>query len=863
MGTDSARPGVRCTHCELPVPADLVDRDGGPSFCCNGCRTVYATLNELGLDGYYGLRRTLGAGSDVKPPTSGTNTFGVFDRESFVERHVHQREDGLCEVEFLLEGVHCAACVWLVERLPRAAKGVVEARLRLSDAVVRLVYDPGAASLSQIARALDGLGYPPHPVQGEERREIEHRADRRRLVRLGVAGACAGNAMLLAFALYAGEQSGMERAYEQFFRWSSLLVGTVCLAWPGRTFLRGAWAAVRTRTGNLDLPIALALVAGGVVGAVHVVRGSGEIYFDSLCVLVFLLLVGRHVQQRQQRWAADAVDLTRALTPLACRARRGDETEFSEVAVDELEVGDVVEVPSGGLVPADGVVLSGRARIDQALLTGESDPVPVDVGSSVHAGTRSDGAPLHVRVEALGANSRIGRLMEVVQRGLAAKPPIVRLTDRIAGWFVVVLSTIGIGCTAYWWAVAGLSTAVERTVALLIVACPCALGLATPLTLAVAVGRAARRGLLVKDAGALERLSHTSTIVLDKTGTLTGGRPEVVAWCGPPELRPMVAALEARSSHPLARALVRAYAQGRVAEAQDVIERHDGGITGAVDGNVVGIGSPRWARGRGFEPDAAIAERALELESSGHTVVVVARDGRVCALAALLDAPRPGALAALDALRASGHRLEILSGDADGPVRRVADLLEVPSEHARGGVDPEGKLARVRELRAGGGQVVMVGDGVNDAAALAAADVGVAVHGGAEASLAAADVYVSRPGLEPLVDLVAIARRTMRTVRLNLGLSLAYNLCLGTLAVTGHVDALVAAIVMPISSATVLGVALLSLSRPLRSGGGGGEAPKSDAEPESRVSPSAADAAAHVGSRSADAPASDEVMTCR
>lgn len=818
---------VACTHCGLPVPPDLVDSGGGASFCCNGCRTVHATLNDLGLDDYYALRATLGGDEPGRPAQSGrTNGYGFFDREAFQGKHVHERADGLAEVELLLEGVHCAACVWLVERLPRAASGVLEARLRLSDAIVRIVYDPRATSLSRVAASLDALGYPPHPVRGEERREVEHRAARKRLVRVGVAGACAGNAMLLAFALYAGEEGGIERHYEQFFRWTSLLVALVALAWPGREFFRGALAALRTRTGNLDLPIALALAAGGVVGAINVVRGSGEIYFDSLCVLVFLLLTGRHVQQRQQRWARDAVDLTRALTPLSCRARRADASEdepFDELAVDELEPGDLVEVPSGGLIPADGRIVRGAARVDQALLTGESEPVQVGEGSAVHAGTRSDGAPIVVRVEAVGAKSRIGRLMEVVERGLAAKPPIVRLTDRIAGWFVVVLSSLGLVTFATWSVIADVPTAVEHTVALLIVACPCALGLATPLTLAVAVGRAARRGLLVKDASALERLAGPATIVLDKTGTLTRGRPELVSWIGDEDAKPLVAALEARSSHPVARALVRGLttddrgSSGTANAVEGIGEAHDGGITGRVDGRSVTVGSPRFALGRGLALEPGLAERAHALEEAGHTVVAIGVDGQVRALAALLDAPREDARASLAALRARGHAIEILSGDAEGPVQRVAERLGVPAADARGGVDPEGKLARVHALRAAGARVIMVGDGVNDAAALAAADVGIAVHGGAEASLAAADAYASVPGLEPLVDLVSISRRTLGTIRLNLGLSLAYNLCFASLAISGNVTALVAAIVMPVSSGTVLGVAMASLTRRLPS----------------------------------------------
>ncbi|MEZ5977941.1 MAG: heavy metal translocating P-type ATPase [Planctomycetota bacterium] len=810
--TAAAPRSTACAHCGLPVPADLVDPAGGESFCCNGCRTVYATLRDLGLDGYYGVRDALRGRSEVEPARTSGNDYAVFDRESFTASNVAPLPGGLAQVEFLLEGVHCPACVWLVERLPRAQDGVVEARLRLSDAVARVIYDPTRAKPSDVARSLDRIGYPPHPVSGTERREVDRRADRARLVRLGVAGACAGNVMLLAFALYAGRENGMEHAYQQFFRWTSLVIAAISFLWPGREFFRGALAALRTRTGNLDVPISLALLAGGVAGTINTVRGSGEIYFDSLSVLVFLLLVGRYVQQRQQRYARDAVDLTRSLVPISCRVRRGDASV--EVAVSELEPGDLVEVASGGLVPADGEVVEGEALVDQALLTGESEPVRVTVGDTVHAGTRSDGAPLLVRATAVGPNSRVGRLMEIVERGLAEKPPILRLTDRIAGWFVLVLSILATGTFAVWWSAAGLGPAVEHTVALLIVACPCALGLATPLTLAVAVGRAARRGLLVKDAAARaararcrgrarqdghtdERATGTAEWVGTRARSSSSPRSSRdrttprKALCAVSTRRRATSPRSRRSTTEASRVASARGASPSVHRATSRSADRRGGPVSKAERGARGGGQHR-RRGRG------------------------GRAAPVVAVAALLDRPRADAASSIEGLRRAGFATEILSGDAAGPVRRVASLLGFAEDDARGGVDPEGKLQRVRTLRARGESIVMVGDGVNDAAALAAADVGIAVHGGAETSLAAADVFASKPGLEPLLDLVALARRTLLTIRLNLGLSLGYNLVVGLLAMTGHVDALVAAIVMPISSATVLTVALGSLSRPLR-----------------------------------------------
>lgn len=811
-----------CAHCGLPVPAGLVEPDAEHQFCCAGCRTVFDTLRTCGLDDYYRMREALAPDADVpQAPTTGRG-YEAFDTEDFAPAHVRTDSDGVAHVDLLLQGVHCAACVWLVERLPRVLPGVLEARLNLRDARVTVAYAPDAVALSTVARALDRLGYPPHPARRDAARELARLDERRQLVRIGVAGACAGNTMLLALAMYAGMFDGIEPQYLALLRWVSLGIGLIALLWPGRVFFRGAWAAVRTRTGNLDLPIALALGVGGAAGLYNTVMGVGDLYFDSLSVLIFLLLAGRYVQSRQQRWARSAVDLTRAMTPdVAYRVAPDGETA-EEIQLDALQVGDIVAVRSGDLVPADGVVVRGQSTIDRALLTGEATPDPAGVEDAVHAGTQNVGAMLHVRVEAVGEKTRVGRLMALVERGLSHKPPIVRFADRVGGVFVFVVSAVAAACFAGWAYAAGADTAVTHTVAVLIVACPCALGLATPLTLALAVGRAARRRILIKDAAALEKLARPGRLLLDKTGTLTRGRPTLMHYHGPSELRAVVAAAEAQSNHPIAKALREQLVQETPTEPiilDDLNERHDGGVTATWRGQALRIGSPAFVARHGAAAPADIEQQRHELEAVGHTVVFVALDGAVVALAALSDALHPGAAGDVAHLRGLGWSPAIVSGDHAVAVAHVAEQVGIDHGHAFGGVDPEGKLSAVQDA-ATRDPVVMVGDGVNDAAALATAGVGVAVHGGAEASLAAADVHIAEPGTAPLVELVELSRRTMGTIRRNLVVSLGYNAVAVALACAGLIGPLAAAIIMPASSATVLGVAAWSMSRRLPSRGG-------------------------------------------
>jgi Cu2+-exporting ATPase len=793
------------------VPTGLIDPAAEHQFCCPGCRAVYDTIHACGLDAYYRLRDA--ADATFRPAAPGADGFDVFDSTAFESLYVTTDPTGTRSIDLILEGVTCAACVWLVERLPKVLDGVIEARLSLREATVRVTWDPTRLSLSRIARTLDGFGYTPHAAKGQCRKRLLRKDERRRLIHLGVAGALMGNTMLLAFALYAGDAAGMAAPYRNLFRWLSAILGVVCLAWPGAVFFRSTWAALRTRTINLDVPITLALVAAGVPGVVNVILGRGEIYFDSLTALIFLLLVGRWFQYRQQRRADAAVELLFSLTPATCRLV-ADDGRVSDAPVEALKAGDVVEVRSGDLIPADGVILTGRSAVNQALLTGESVPAEVAPGGEVNAGAQNVGSVLRVRVTRVGQDTRVGKLMNLVERGLADKPSIVRFTDKVGTWFTAVVSLGAVAIFAYWCRRVGLTPAIDHTVAFLIVTCPCVLGLATPLTLAMAIGRLARADILVKSGAALERLARGGRLLLDKTGTLTQGNLELVEWDGDDAFRPVVAAAERLSSHPIARALVAALGDATPAvEPTGVIERNDGGLCATLDGRRLLIGSPAFVIRGGVDVPAEMEARRRSLEADGATVILVALGDRCTALAALRDRVRPDSGDAVASLRRLGYRPSIVSGDAGPVVRAVAAEIGISADRAAGEVSPEEKLAAVH-ARAGDsvGVTVMVGDGVNDAAALAAADVGIAVHGGAEASLAAADVYVARPGIAPVVRLVETARHAMRVIRRNLLVSLGYNVLAGALAATGVMTPLIAAIIMPVSSATVLSLAALAVT---------------------------------------------------
>lgn len=784
--------GVACAHCTLPVPEGMLQPAEERQFCCAGCRTAFGILHGSGLAGYY----TLGERRDVAVKPSG-RTFEEFDHPKFAELYVAPRQGGLAEVELYLEGVHCASCVWLVERVPLMLPGVVAAELNVRRSLARVTWDPASLPLSQIARMLDSLGYAPHPFRGAKRDELRRAEDRAMLGRIGVAGAIAINVMLAALALYSGSTSGMEPVYERFFRWVSLVLTTPAMVWPASVFFVGAWAALRTRTLNMDVPIALGLAAGYVRGAINTIADTGPIYFDGLATLIFALLVGRFLQQRGLRAAADSAELLYSLTPRT--ARVVDDNGEREIPSEAVVPGMMLDVRAGESFAADGIVESGASRVDAALLTGESRPVAVRGGERVYAGTLNVGAPLRVRVEQSGEASRVGRMMRLVEDSAARRAPVELQANRVASWFVLAVLIAAVGTFAVWQFIDP-ARAADNAIALLIVTCPCALALSTPLAVSMAIGRAARAGIFVKGGDALETLARRGTVLLDKTGTITQGRTELVFWRGPDWVRPLVLALEQGSSHPVAAGFRLAWRGLPVAAATSSEHVVSGGIAGVVEGHHVVVGSPRFVRERVHTSPPG----SMEVEHELATPVLVAVDGVVAAEAAFGDPVREDAANAVAQLKARGWDVEILSGDDERVVRHVG--REVGIGLATGGASPEDKLARVRAqlARDGTTPVVMVGDGINDAAAIAAASVGVGVHGGAEASLATADVYLTKPGLAPLIELMDGARRTMRVIHRNFAFAILYNLAGAMLAMAGILTPLIAAILMPASSLTVV-----------------------------------------------------------
>lgn len=799
-----------CIHCGLPTLCDL----GTPPdrvFCCAGCQGAYQLIHGWGLEDFYALRDQMKLTGAARAAAK-ANRYDQFDQPEFLGPSTPvQMDDGTCRTEFAIHGLHCGACAWLIENAAAREPGLLSARVKMSDHTIRFVFDPAATQLSQVARLLDRLGYGLAPIDPNRDDQFQ-RESRRLLVQIAYAGFFAANAMWIAIALYAGEFSGVEEQYRYFLGLVGTALGVSAVVGPGRTFFVGALASLRTRTPHMDLPLALALSVGTLVGTVNAIIGRGHIYFDSLATLVFLLLIGRWIQFRQQQRAARSVDLMLRITPRHATLVSGDydsgQTEKT-VLVDTLRPGDVIRIAAGEHVPADGQVVRGNSNIDRSLLTGESLPAPVYIGESVAAGTINLTTPIDVQVTATGRDSRIGRVMQSVESAATEKIPIVQLADRIGGVFVVTVTCLALATFAFW-AQWSLAAATANATALLIVACPCALALATPLAIAVGLGRAAKSNILIRDGQALQQLARPGVLWFDKTGTLTEGKQRVSTLHGSLDGLRLAASIETNCRHPVAQSIVFEAQRRRLALAAGaILDRvSTSGVQGTVDQSVVCVGNLRHMQEHRIALGPDWAQWFDQLAAAGESPIVIAVDGQVVTLLGLSDPLRSDARPMVDELKQRGWTLGILSGDHPDIVRRVAETLGLPQERCYGGLSPENKLATIRRSRDAGQSVVMIGDGANDAAALAAADVGIALRGGAEVSLQAAPVFIASGRLASLLTLLRGATSTTRLLILTFSLSLAYNLVAVGLAMTGWVSPLAAAILMPLSSVSVLGLTL-------------------------------------------------------
>jgi Cu2+-exporting ATPase len=803
-----------CFHCGLALQAGLdysvvIDGVDRP-MCCPGCRAVATAIIDQGLGNYYRHRERPGVNPEVLSPGS-VEESQSFDDEEVQRGFARSDPDGIKRATLSIEGISCAACVWLIERHLRRRPGVVDASVHLGSHRAQLAWDPKLARLSELLAAVAEIGYAAHPFQPDREEQYARDQQRQTLRRLGVAGLGMMQVMMYAVGLYAGSFQGIDDRHRALLHWVSLIVSTPVVLYAASPFFSNALRDLKSRRLGMDVPVAIAIGGAYLASIGSMLRGTGGVYFDSVCMFTFFLLVGRYLEAQMRRRSDE---FSRRLLRDAPRtARRLGPIGEEIVACRLLVPGDRVRVREGETIPADGVIVEGRSAVDEALLTGEPLARERRPGDPVIGGSQNIESPIIVSVTRTGANSTLASIVALLDRAQAERPATVRAADRAARTFVAVVLGLTAAVTFYWWHVQP-DRAFEIGLALLVSTCPCALSLATPAALAAATNGLARTGLLVSRGHVLEGLARITDFVFDKTGTLTRGELElvVVRPLGEESAIECVAiarALEEHSSHPIARAFS-CESGPRLRRANQTPAQPKAVCSEAM--TVTGSGSS--GRVRGVEYRLGRADWALAL-APGSTVpifdeadcgvLLVGERGPV-AWFGLRDELRPGAAKLIEGLQRNGVRAHLLTGDPSPGATRVARRLGI--EEARGGASPEEKLAYVRDLQARGAVVAMAGDGVNDAPVLAAAQISIAMGGGSDLTRARADSVLLEDDLEVLTRALQWSRKTHRVIHQNLAWALTYNLTILPLAGMGWVAPYAAAIGMSLSSLLVVGNAL-------------------------------------------------------
>jgi len=774
-----------CQHCGQDLPAGTEPAaEAAGIFCCSGCEAAYALVRGLGLERYYERRSVDPSARPLRPDSEAPPV-------DFAP-HAKTAEDGTASLHMMVDGLHCAACVWLIETALARQPGVTYARLNMTTRRLTITWRTDETDANAVVDTVTKLGYRAVPFDPDRLGSAQLKTEKELLRSMAVAGFAAGNIMLFSVSVWSGYDD-MGTATRDLMHWLSALIGLPAIAYAVRPFARSAIQALRRGRTNMDVPITLGVIITAAMSLFETTQSGLHAYFDGATMLLFFLLIGRYLDQRARGRARSAAEQLLGLRATQVTVLQPDGRSLI-VGPEQVKTGNTVLVATGERVPVDGRIADGVSDVDTALITGETVPATVRPGDQVFAGVLNLSAPLRLTVTAVGEGTllaEIVRLMEVAEQGRAK---YVAIADRVSRNYAPVVHLAALGTFLGWTLLMGVTwqVALMNAVAVLIITCPCALALAVPVVQVIASGRLMRQGILLKTATALERLATVDTVVFDKTGTLTEGHPVPQLNGLDPHALRAAAALAGASKHPLARALARAVPNVPVQEG--VREIPGAGLVAETAEGEIRLGSRRFTNA----PDPSDEAPGPELW--------LARPGQPHLRITFVDAPRADAAAVVADLKARGIAVSLLSGDRTAAVKAVADSLGITDWKAE--QTPADKAAALHALVDQGRNVLMVGDGLNDAPALAAASVSMSPSTAVDVSQTAADVVFQGRWLSPISEALEVARRSGTLVRQNFLIALVYNLFAVPLAVAGLLTPLIAALAMSSSSLIVIANAL-------------------------------------------------------
>jgi len=785
---------VTCTHCNLNFSEEVMIQEGEHYFCCKGCQGVYHLLNAEGLGTFYDK---LGD-TTLQPASQDIQDLEKFDLEGFKTKYIKVDEDGLYEINLIIEGIHCSACVWLNEKVLHKTEGVLEATINYTNNKAKVVWDPDTVPLSKIIETIRSIGYNAYPYDPRLQEERATKTRKTYYTRILVAVFGSMNIMWLAIAHYAGYFSGIQQSFKDILNWAEFALATPVLFYSGWIFFRGAYYGYKNNIVNMDTLVASGALFAYIYSIYATITQKGEVYFDSVVMIITFVLVGKYLEVLSKKSAVDTLDNIMGSTPTEVMTVK--EGIKSLVSVENIVVGDTIELKPGEKVVIDGILTSGQASFDESSLTGENEPVYKKVGDEILSGSLCLDSVVHYETQKDVSSSLLTSIVNLLEESITKKPRIEQLANTISGYFSTTILLIALLSFIGWYYFSGsFEHALIIGISVIVIACPCALGLATPMATLVGIGIAAKRNILFKEATFLETMAKSTVLALDKTGTITEGKPSVIhAELGENFDASLLLALVSTSNHPISKGLVK------------YLETHE-----TKNYNIENIHSIE-AKGleATYENKSLLGGNALLLEERGisvthtseNTLFFFAIDNQLVATFELTDTIREGTAEAIKNIQDLGIKVVMLTGDHEKSAQNVASQVGIKQIHAK--LLPQDKASYIEKFHKNGEIVVMVGDGINDAIALATSDIAIAMGHGADIAIDVSDVVLLNERPQSIYEAYKLSHRTFRAVKENLGFSLLYNVVAVPLAVLGFVNPLVAALSMSLSSLIVVGNSL-------------------------------------------------------
>ncbi len=801
-----------CDHCLIEVDEKeaVFDEIEGQQkvFCCTGCRGIYHLLHDQGLDTFYSKR----IGWQPGPPEMITVTTGIFN--DYV-----RSVDGANEIDISISGIRCASCIWLIEHFLQRSDGIEEVRVNYATHGARIRWKPHIINLDQILNKIISIGYTPHPHSPSIREELIKKEKKDLLIRFGTAAFFSMQLMLYTVALYAGYFQGIEPYYRKVFQFIAWGLATPVMFYSGYPFLKNTLSGIRNRTVNMDTLIFMGSFSAYSY-SVFVVFTYGDVYFDTSSMIITLILLGRFIEVGAKGKASEAISKLMGLQPKEARliqlsAVSGQRSgERMLVPVADLKVGDTIEMIPGDTVPIDAEVVNGSSDVDESMLTGESMPLLKSKGNEVYGGTTNLNGRLLLRVLKTGKDTVLAQIIKTVEDAQARKAPIQTVADSVVRWFVPAIIFISLLTFVFWLRVSNDTTlALMNAISVLVIACPCALGLATPLAILMGSTVSSSRGIMIRGGDILETAGNTDSIFLDKTGTMTEGRPsldDIIPFnIDKRELHLLAASLERSSEHIIAGALLGGIDKSELLEVDEFKAFPGMGVSGIIDSKKTVAGNIGFLKEHNVEISADQRKIFDELSSQGKTVVGFALNNILNGWFVISDTLRKETGETITTLKKAGYDLSLLTGDHRNVALHVAKESGIGSDknvHAE--ISPVDKANIIRISKYKGNKVMMVGDGINDAPALTEADVGISFGKATDIAIQSADVVLMKSDLTLVPVLLDISRSTLKTIKQNLFWAFSYNFITIPLAVTGKIHPIISAALMAISSLIVVGNSL-------------------------------------------------------